>query len=375
MKLHALIADAYLKLGKYRLARVWVERIYGPLHTWDRRHSRVKFPLQIPDPQLNGAQPAVYANLLVVAARISIIHGHDHDAIVELCEALRLDPSNETVERMIEECQTRSEARSEAQSGRRRSKEAQQAASSERKYQGMCAKTQKILTTTDYLAAALKVVHDRKNKADDAFGDHNLSVAYEKYEAAYRKIRIIQDTDDSYVPHETQLKRLYELKLVDVLSRLTIIALEFGNYSDVHRWAANIHACIPIFLILFQGTTWSDGESRESVMYAKNAFWTAYYCKGVALQKQGNYKAAIRNFENAVLCDDGCHATYYQLEATKKAEKLETLKQEAAKEKLQRHQELLRARKDRKAKKNMSKHARKRVKKARGPGYVIGVGV
>ena len=109
-------------------------------------------------------------------------------------------------------------------------------------------------------------------------------------------------------------------------------------------------------------------------MHAKNAFWTAYYCEGAAFQKQGNFKAAIRNFESAMLCNDCCHASYYQLEASRKADELETLKQKAAKEQLQRHQEILQARKDKKARKTVAKHARNRVKKARGPGYIIGVG-
>lgn len=151
MELHALIADAYLQLEKYRLARVWVESIYGPLHSWDRRHNREKFPLRLPE--VNGAQPAVYADLLVVAARISIVHGHDRDAIEELHEASRLDPSNETVDRMMEECKTHLEARSE----RRRSKKAQQAASAQRKYQGICAKASRVFTATDILQRHFKL--------------------------------------------------------------------------------------------------------------------------------------------------------------------------------------------------------------------------
>ena len=108
--------------------------------------------------------------------------------------------------------------------------------------------------------------------------------------------------------------------------------------------------------------------------YAKNAFWTAYYSKGAAFLKQGKFKAAIRNFENAVLCDDGCHATYYQLEASKRAQELEVSKQEAAKQELQREREQSKARQERKAGRNVAKHARKRNKKARAPGYIIGVG-
>ena len=105
-------------------------------------------------------------------------------------------------------------------------------------------------------------------------------------------------------------------------------------------------------------------------MYAKNAFWTAYYSHGAAFQKQGKFRAAIRNFENAMICDDGCHATYYQLEASKKAEELEVAKREAAKQELQQQQELLKARQ---ARKKLARRDRNRIKKARGPGYTIGI--
>ena len=56
-------------------------------------------------------------------------------------------------------------------------------------------------------------------------------------------------------------------------------------------------------------------ENHESkhVAYAKVFFYTAYYNKAVAFEKQGKIKEAVDNFENALTCNRGCHATCYQL--------------------------------------------------------------
>ena len=92
----------------------------------------------------------------------------------------------------------------------------------------------------------MKVVQDRKNKADKAFGDHNLSFAYKKYEEAYRKIQRIRHTKGNNVSIETEL---------DILSQIATIALELGDYPDVHHWAARIFACEPNFLEHFYNIT------------------------------------------------------------------------------------------------------------------------
>ena len=101
VRLHHLIAEAYLRLGNSRLARIYAERIYGPLAGYDDRVNKVKFPLQIsPD----GATPRVYAELLLVAARISLAHGGYYEALAELNEALRLNPLNKEVLEFQETC-------------------------------------------------------------------------------------------------------------------------------------------------------------------------------------------------------------------------------------------------------------------------------
>lgn len=100
VRLHHLLAEAYLRLGDYRLARVYVERIYGPLATYDDRANREQFPLRIPQ---DGASPSVYAELLLVAAKISLIHGHHWKALMELSEASRLDDSNEEIKELLDQ--------------------------------------------------------------------------------------------------------------------------------------------------------------------------------------------------------------------------------------------------------------------------------
>ena len=47
VRLHALIAELYLQSGDLRLARVYVERIYGPRYSLDTRLNHQKFPLEL----------------------------------------------------------------------------------------------------------------------------------------------------------------------------------------------------------------------------------------------------------------------------------------------------------------------------------------
>ena len=105
VQLHMYISNAYFRSGKSRLARAWVERIYGPLNSSDDRDNRYKFPLQI-DP-IYGARPAVYAELLVLAARISMAHGQFPEATGELGEACTLDPGNRYAFKLLDECNER----------------------------------------------------------------------------------------------------------------------------------------------------------------------------------------------------------------------------------------------------------------------------
>lgn len=107
VQLHAQIAAAFLQLGKHRLARIYVARVYGPLASLDDGGHRVKFPLFITTGDVTVHNPADYAKLLAVAARISLAHGHDREAIKELSEASELDPLDLEIRRQLEDLETR----------------------------------------------------------------------------------------------------------------------------------------------------------------------------------------------------------------------------------------------------------------------------
>ena len=99
VRLHSLIADAYLRCGKHRMARIYVERIYGPFYSMDDRASHQKFPLEIPSD--SRVAPEAYAEVLHVAARISLVHGQEAEAIDELAEARDFDPSDTSISQLL----------------------------------------------------------------------------------------------------------------------------------------------------------------------------------------------------------------------------------------------------------------------------------
>ena len=103
VRLHTLIANVYLQSGHFRLARVYVERVFaGSDHLFNLQ----KFPLQN-GTKARAAAPWVYAELLLTAAKISIHHGRDLDAHEELTEASYLDSSNAEVLQLLEQCGAR----------------------------------------------------------------------------------------------------------------------------------------------------------------------------------------------------------------------------------------------------------------------------
>ena len=109
VQLHTLIANVYLRSGNYRLARVYVERVYVPLAY---SFQLEKFPLQI-EKKARAAAPFVYAQLLLTAAKISIHHGSYRQASEELAEAFYLDSNNAEVFHLREECCAHSQRRFE----------------------------------------------------------------------------------------------------------------------------------------------------------------------------------------------------------------------------------------------------------------------
>ena len=106
VRLHTLIANVYLQSGHFRLARVYVERVYCPLAGTDHLFNLQKFPLQI-GTKARAAEPWVYAELLLTAAKISIHYRRDFNAHGELTEASCLDSSNAEVLHLLEQCGAR----------------------------------------------------------------------------------------------------------------------------------------------------------------------------------------------------------------------------------------------------------------------------
>ena len=133
VQLHAQIAVALLQLGKCRLARIYVERVYGPFYGLDDRGHRAKLPLAITTGEVSVRNPEDYVKLLAVAAQISLAHGHDREAIEELSEASKLDPLNLEIREQLEDLETRVENRYQ----RRRSTQKLQRRSLESKKGGM----------------------------------------------------------------------------------------------------------------------------------------------------------------------------------------------------------------------------------------------
>ena len=105
VQLHAQIAAAFLQLGKHRLARIYVERVYGPLAGHDGRGHDVKFPLLITTGHVTVHNLEDYAKLLAVAARISLAHGQYLDAAQELSQASMLDPLDLEITRQLRDAE------------------------------------------------------------------------------------------------------------------------------------------------------------------------------------------------------------------------------------------------------------------------------
>ena len=142
VRLHTLIADFYLRTGDRRLARVYVERVYGPLYSFDTRFHTRKFPLTLPE----HSNAAMYVDLLLVAARISLACGNEGQAREELWEASNLDPANPVIGDLLEHCTARL---SERGWRRRRTQEHQRNCAREKLY-GM-------LFTINYLTMDMDV--------------------------------------------------------------------------------------------------------------------------------------------------------------------------------------------------------------------------
>ena len=169
------------------------------------------------------------------------------------------------------------------------------------------------------ITALLQVVRVRASKGDEAHDKQNFILARKQWATAYERIQNIAKTH-----HPFRLSVPNDL-ILDILSKITTASLELHDYGSVQKYAEEIIAVEPSFFTILTvvplrrripGVYPAPGYVPEIVriQYAKEAFYTASYCKAVAYQKQGNIRAAIQEFRNALLCDSGCVATFYQLE-------------------------------------------------------------
>ena len=126
--LHFIIAASFWRQKTYRLARIYVERIYGPLCSYDDRANRQKFPLEI-----TAGKHSYYAELLAIAAEISFANGDEPTAREEFTYASGLDPLNLGISQRLEECTRIWDDRL----NRRRAKQHQQRRSNQRRLLGM----------------------------------------------------------------------------------------------------------------------------------------------------------------------------------------------------------------------------------------------
>lgn len=222
-----------------------------------------------------------------------------------------------------------------------------------------------------FLTAAIQVALDRKAKGDIAFNINSFQLARQMYEFAYAKLE-----DPKTVGLERTALAWDSRREVTMgtLEALTTVSLELNNYENVHRWANTIigdrsHQA----RFMYEMTYYKE----DSVLCAVKAKYTAYYAKAVVYQKMGKIRAAIENFQDALVCDGSCEGSYYQLESLKPLKQVEEayeLEMKAQQGIVRRELEQIRKQEEKKNRKKAAKDGRKRAKKARGPGYVVGVG-
>ena len=151
------------------------------------------------------------------------------------------------------------------------------------------------------------MIRDRARKGDEAHDKHNLVLARKQYITAYERM---PDWRGSGPPFWFKVPK--DL-IFDILSKITTASLELHDYESVLRWAEEITKVDWSVLTILK-----IGRDKKPVEYAKETFYLAYYSMAVVYQKQGKIGAAIQAFEDAFLCNGGCHATYYQLEELKR---------------------------------------------------------
>ncbi|KAG7008263.1 hypothetical protein G7Y79_00006g018830 [Physcia stellaris] len=210
VRIHARIAALHLRAGKFRLARIYVERIYAPLVSFVRgnvRPFRRKFPLEI-----TSKNWAPYAELLFVAAQISVAHGNLDEASRELYEAHDLDPENLEVKEYMEVFVRLKKPIYERSKRRHREHEKQ------------------IQLKAQKYTESLQIARNRAKKGDEAYRHSRYSTALDKYTLAFEKLTKLQDNGKGRWSEESTAIG-YEL-----LEKITSVSRELQDFENVHHW-------------------------------------------------------------------------------------------------------------------------------------------
>ena len=92
LRLLLRISSSYLEMGKRRMARIYAERVYGPVCGFRDLVYDKTAPLQV-EPESLGS--ALYSEVMYIAAKISYAEDNITCAEREIDEAKRLQPSDD----------------------------------------------------------------------------------------------------------------------------------------------------------------------------------------------------------------------------------------------------------------------------------------
>ena len=112
---------------------------------------------------------------------------------------------------------------------------------------------------------------------------------------------------------------------MQILPKLSETCLELDDFESVHRWADEIISRSRFCSYAHDEPNGWDFVGSEPHV-PEGVVSVAYYCKAVAYVKEAGPDAldlAIENFEQALVFDRGCHASYYQLKAVREMKEAE----------------------------------------------------
>lgn len=153
---------------------------------------------------------------------------------------------------------------------------------------------------------AIQVAQRRILKADAFLKDNKPLRAHAFYEAASQKLQAYSG--------ESGCKSLQ----AQALTKAIWLVIESQDLEAVRSLIDRIFALQTLNDFLYKVVY--NPVLRYEVEYAIEAYYAAFYCNAVILQKQGEVSEAIENFKWALGCDEECYATYYQLEYLKEIE-------------------------------------------------------